>query len=124
MTTTADQPIDLERIRKHVARGAAFLDEKRPGWADRIDLDSLSLEDCTMCVLGQEYEDDPAYDSSEFGNPFEAGAWQLFGEAFNFDDNAPVLIEHGFSEKGGNLAAWEALTNEWLRVLRERRAAR
>lgn len=36
-----------------VARGAALLDSKLPGWADQIDLDALKLDDACACVLGQ-----------------------------------------------------------------------
>lgn len=33
--------------------GAAWLDEKVPGWAERIDLDRLSITSRWYCVLGQ-----------------------------------------------------------------------
>lgn len=36
-----------------VARGAELLDEKLPGWADQIDLDSLNMAVSCNCVLGQ-----------------------------------------------------------------------
>lgn len=45
MSTTAER----------VARGAAWLDEKYPGWFNKIDLSILDLADCTQCVLGQVY---------------------------------------------------------------------
>ena len=35
------------------AAGAAFLDKRRPGWAERIDLDRLALADDCDCILGQ-----------------------------------------------------------------------
>lgn len=38
-----------------VAKGAALLDEVMPGWADRIDLDTLAFPSCDHCVLGQLY---------------------------------------------------------------------
>lgn len=34
-------------------RGAALLDEKMPGWHDKIDLERLQLASLTQCVLGQ-----------------------------------------------------------------------
>lgn len=40
-----------------VERGAALLDEKVPGWAARVDVDTLALFDCTFCVLGQLFGD-------------------------------------------------------------------
>jgi hypothetical protein len=42
-------------IAQRVAAGAAWLDEHRPGWADRINLDELDLANPCKCVLGQEY---------------------------------------------------------------------
>jgi hypothetical protein len=42
-------------IAERVAAGAAWLDEHRPGWVDRINLDTLDLSDTCKCVLGQEY---------------------------------------------------------------------
>jgi hypothetical protein len=38
-----------------VARGVALLDEKVPGWRERIKLGELALQDCRRCVLGQVY---------------------------------------------------------------------
>lgn len=38
-----------------VAAGAAWLDQNRPGWADRIDLDRLHMRNACRCILGQEY---------------------------------------------------------------------
>jgi nucleoside 2-deoxyribosyltransferase len=35
------------------AAGARFLDERRPGWAGRIDMDRLALIDDCDCILGQ-----------------------------------------------------------------------
>lgn len=40
---------------EEAARGAALLDEKNPGWADRIDLSALSMGNPDRCILGQLY---------------------------------------------------------------------
>jgi hypothetical protein len=43
-----------ESIAEQRARdGAAFLDERDPGWVERIDLRILDLGECDQCVLGQ-----------------------------------------------------------------------
>jgi hypothetical protein len=39
-----------------VKRGAALLDEKRPGWAGEIVLDRLAMNSCFNCILGQLYD--------------------------------------------------------------------
>ena len=36
-----------------VRRGMALLDEVCPGWIDMVDLDTLNINSCTDCVLGQ-----------------------------------------------------------------------
>ncbi len=40
-----------------VARGMALLDEKVPGWRERIELRDLDMTDCQLCVLGQIFGD-------------------------------------------------------------------
>lgn len=42
-------------IQRAARRGAAFLDEKEPGWAALIDLTTLDLDYVDSCVLGQLY---------------------------------------------------------------------
>lgn len=39
--------------RERVARGAALLDEKRPGWANAINTGELDMSVDCMCILGQ-----------------------------------------------------------------------
>lgn len=36
-----------------VAKGAALLDEKKPGWVDLIDLDKLNVQSSYACVTAQ-----------------------------------------------------------------------
>lgn len=36
-----------------VERGARLLDEKLPGWADQIDLDTLNMREGCNCIIGQ-----------------------------------------------------------------------
>ena len=38
----------------NVARGSALMDEKRPGWHNRIDLKKLDVSSGSYCVLGQD----------------------------------------------------------------------
>ena len=40
-------------IEERVAKGAALLDEKVPGWEEKIDLDHLLMGTCQHCILGQ-----------------------------------------------------------------------
>lgn len=45
--------ISQEEARARVARGAAHLDQVRPGWESRIDVGTLTLHDECGCILGQ-----------------------------------------------------------------------
>jgi len=45
----------LRKYEARVARGVALLDERLPGWRDRIDLKKLRLDNACFCVLGQLY---------------------------------------------------------------------
>jgi hypothetical protein len=48
---------EREKRDRRVAQGAALLDAEVPGWAQRIDLPSLSMRDGSHCVLGQLFGD-------------------------------------------------------------------
>lgn len=47
----------MATVTERVQAGAAWLDQHRPGWLDRIDLITLNVEDPECCVLGQEFGD-------------------------------------------------------------------
>jgi hypothetical protein len=93
-------------IRDRVARGAALLDEKRPGWDARVDLAVLDLASCRQCVVGQLF-------GEEFGNwPYLAGLQAL---------GIPLGAgRHGFDALDEQ---FPALTAEWRRVIAARRLA-
>lgn len=42
-------------IQDKVRAGMEFLDEKKPGWESRIDIERLNLANPMQCVLGQLY---------------------------------------------------------------------
>jgi hypothetical protein len=102
----------MGKYRKEVERGAAFLDERRPGWRRRIDLDRLALRECTRCVLGQlsggENED-----------------WLSIMSAFGIDEWANEEYALGFAIDTFHLPSSEkdreyaALTEEWREYIRE-----
>jgi hypothetical protein len=110
-----DNPTDT--IEARVARGAALLDEKLPGWVERIDLDKLKLSSGCNCVLGQTWDGSTDTGYSAFGA--HADALALGGD----DD-----IEHGFNAGSGNWFTdadeYTALTAEWKCVVLARRIDR
>lgn len=106
-----------DTIETRVARGAALLDEKLPGWVDRIDLDKLDIGNPCQCVLGQTWAGDVHPDSNEY----LAHADDLFGHSWDDDTGSnSVDIRHGFNAFWREDAA--ALAAEWRRVIEARRS--
>jgi hypothetical protein len=45
----------MKQIPEEVKAGMALLDEKAPGWREKVDLDKLNMGGCVRCILGQIY---------------------------------------------------------------------
>lgn len=73
-----------------VEKGARLLDERMPGWADKIDLDAFRFEEVERCVLGQV---GLCYLSGGYGGAvaslFGADVWTGWG-------GSEQELEHGF----------------------------
>jgi hypothetical protein len=86
-------------------RGAALLDEKRPGWAQQIDLRRLNIADTCDCPAGQ-----------ITGGPVYLTGWILVMENLGLD--APGLpAAYGFD---GPEEDYEALTAAWRDLIQVR----
>jgi hypothetical protein len=106
----------IHEARERVARGAALLDEKRPGWSGRINTGPLELACPTLCILGQLY------------GHFNLGRDTLFpGEDYRAtcdDDLGPYL--YGFDltwqeyDKFGQAAAFKPLQDAWIEAIADR----
>ena len=100
----------MTTIAERVAKGAAFLDEREPGWDARIDLDTLDLGSSHCCVLGQLH------------GGFGAGL-----AATGLDDGDGRDIELGFFWTDAHRFSLDdepgALAAEWKRVITARREA-
>lgn len=107
---------DLDQARQAVAKGAALLDERNPGWRERINLGTLEIGSVYDCVLGQLYGEMDGYDG------YDVGKRLLFGRE-PYDDSyssyIKVVAEHGFTtttcdyRNGALNAAWkEFLTDD------------
>ncbi len=54
MSTSSDLPqVHVDYARECVERGAKLLDERVPGWFEKIDLDKLDISSGRNCALGQ-----------------------------------------------------------------------
>jgi hypothetical protein len=112
----------VSTISERVARGVSLLDVHLPDWWKRskISLRRLDLADGCNCVVGQLYEppDDGFIDGSGFETAIDTG-W--------LDLDYPLAVSHGFYAGMPHGSATEReyveLTEEWRRVITERRAA-
>lgn len=88
-------------------RGAALLDEQRPGWEHRIDLAELDLASLCQCVLGQLFRHDAE----------DPWAYSLGTKTLGLF--APYLASHfGFTD-GKDVTVAE-LDEAWIAIIKRR----
>ena len=88
-------------------RGAALLDNIKPGWAQHINIASLDMNHPNDCVLGQLY--------GEYTGPL---CVKIFGDVGG-KQLLSLVFEHGFlCPSNKNL---RQLRNEWITLIEERR---
>jgi hypothetical protein len=97
----------IDYIAARVARGAALLDEKRPGWEREIEIESIRMIDPCFCVLGQLYE--TYWDALE---PFLGCSDKFVGNV--------IATERGFNADHDSGIGYLALQEEWVRVIKDR----
>jgi len=102
----------MTAVAERVARGAALLDGKLPGWAERIDLAELELSSCYRCVLGQLFASAAAARGTGW-HGYDIGL-----QALDVDDDGP----YGFDRTDID-QTWAELTAEWRRTIAARRLA-
>jgi hypothetical protein len=101
----------VSTIAERVTKGAALLDEREPGWWQRINLDTLDLWSPCKCVLGQL--------ATHLGDDWE---WHTIVAQFGLRPWTDA--DHGFNADGVQTKEqYDALTAEWKRVITERREA-
>lgn len=102
---------------RRVARGAAFLDRVEPGWHERINLNTLKLDSCLDCVLGQL--------NAQSGGPGLYSAYFVKRQQLGLTVNAAA--EHGFTVNRALVgyseqeAQFELLTAAWRELIEARR---
>jgi hypothetical protein len=92
-------------IAERVARGAALLDARVPGWVDKVNEDTLNIRSMGDCVLGQVF-----------------GAYWIGVKALGLKEG---FFDTPAGEGGFNLlytiTEYPLLTEEWRRVIRDRK---
>ncbi|WP_181785668.1 hypothetical protein [Streptomyces phytophilus] len=111
-----------EDYRERVERGAVFLDEKVPGWVDRIDLDTLDVAADSLCVAAQ-----------AVGSAYYIAQTKLGQSDEDAQERGFVLPEHEHDERADELIAadeddevetiYAPLTQAWRRLIERRRGA-
>ena len=93
-------------FREQIEAGAKLLDEKVPGWVDKIDLEELDLGDCSDCAIGQVFPDDDFSDALR----------DLLG--IHSDEVHNLSHQYGFCiPPGGNWGDYSQLTQEWIEYI-------
>jgi len=110
------QPNEEEYWLEPVAKGAAFLDEKHPEWATKINISKLLMQHGHACILGQLY------------GQYDLGAVAV--GLRNKDDQyrtTPLEDELGFhttfTGRMPDHIAWTWLRRLWIAEVRKRTAA-
>lgn len=85
---------------EEVQKGAALLDEKKPGWKQAINLSTLNLNRPERCVLGQVY--------GHYYNGREELGLDIFGaESYGFDIPIKDIVP----------GIYDSLTETWKSVI-------
>lgn len=115
-------------VAERVAAGAAFLDEREPGWWQKVDLERISMDSACNCVLGQ-------LSTDRLSRPEQFGDWGQICSAFGLTEGylgqssgrlSDTELGFNASSKPGSedqLSEYVALGAEWTRVILARREA-
>lgn len=108
---------------KQIDNGIRLLDEHKPGWYNDVDLETLELNNCMHCVLGQLYGDEM---DSVCVSAFDAGCHILHlneeeSAIHGFDLPWEVEMDDSFYDQ--RMQHWQRLTDQWKSAIRSLRAA-
>lgn len=99
----------VQEAQERVARGAALLDAKRPGWAEKIDIGNLDMPRCDRCILGQVFGD---YVKAINDDADLFGSWRCFA----LDPN----VEYAEIRDAAWSEGYRVLTDAWLSAIADR----
>lgn len=110
--------LTIDEARQRVAKGAAHLDQVRPGWFRQIDVGTLSLCDECRCIVGQlcgdfnEFSHLRALDL-DTGNVVELGFNLHPREIFNHETGFPFTDAQ-------RKTRWGYLQDAWIEAIAAR----
>ena len=99
----------MNKFLNEIRKGSSLLDEKMPGWHNKINLDELSM--AGNCILAQLYATDK----------YPSGGYQVGMAALGLEWE--MVINHGFTVTPGVYrdADMKILTDEWKEFIEIRR---
>jgi len=100
---TATVGAQAHTVQERVMAGASFLDERSPGWDEKINLAGLDMGNDYRCILGQLYKH------------YRVGKTEL-------NITTRTSRDLGFDSISGTTSAYHRITVEWGKLIRERRA--
>lgn len=98
-----------------VARGAALLDEARPGWAREIAPDAIRMASCNGCILGQLYGEYVAGFRAVLAPQSNRRRFSASAHGFTLPPD-----EQDASSVDEAMARFAALADAWRDAIRER----
>lgn len=90
----------MSEFKARAARGAALLDELRPGWYRDVDANTFSIVSTTQCIVGQLF-----------------GDWTYGTQELNIEGNRDACEHFGFElteDEYGLEAPRDILESRWL----------
>lgn len=93
--------MSVTRAERRALRGAALLDQHRPGWERELELYLLNMHSCSNCVLGQLY-----------------GTYENGCHALNVDRIRDEPEHFGF--EGDDGVSYHDLDKAWTKIITER----
>lgn len=98
-----------------VSRGAEWMDQNHPGWERDIDLSTLSMHDCSACIIGQ----------AIWKKTHELAGRRVYPVTFFYNIGNPDFhAYYGFSIPVGrgmdNPLIWGQLEATWEALIKER----
>jgi hypothetical protein len=112
MTRNTD-PNNLPAIPTRIQKGAALLDLKIPNWHLQIDLETLNMNWCYACIIGQLFPHPIGYTEG------------ILSLGLNYTHKDDSQQEHGFEAYGfgDQEEEYNELTEAWKTEILRRRAA-
>lgn len=104
----------VEMLKKEVEVGAAWMDENRPGWHKRMNIQELDMSKGDRCILGQEYQSFLG-SMREILPGMDADVQNIWAERHGFLSNDADAIQRFWE--------YRILTDIWIEVINARRLA-